>query len=58
VRTRRVKGSKFVAGQADTGRLILTRDDGSTARCGVVIVQGATLTDNNDSTFDLSFDGS
>jgi hypothetical protein len=58
VRTRRVKGSKFVAGQADTGRLVLIRDDLSTAVCGVVIVQGATLTDNADLTFDLTFDGS
>jgi hypothetical protein len=58
VTTRRVIGAKFVRGQADTGRLVLTREDGSTARCGVVIVQGATLTDNSDSTYDLSFDGS
>jgi hypothetical protein len=42
----------------DTGRLVLTRDDGSTAFCGVVIVRGVSLTDNEDSTFDLVFDGS
>lgn len=58
MRTRRVKGSKFVSGTAATGRLVLTRDDGSTAVCGVVIVQGATLTDNGDITYDLTFDGS
>lgn len=55
---KRPRGSKFVSGTADTGRLILTRQDNSTAVCGVVIIQGATLTDNNDSTFDLTFDGS
>lgn len=56
--TRRVTSVKFVAGSADTGRLILLREDGSTAQCGVVIVQGVSLTDNSDLTFDLSFDGS
>ena len=56
--TRRVVGAKFVGGSADSGRLVLLREDGSTARCGVVIVQGATLTDNEDLTFDLTFDGS
>lgn len=54
----RPRGWQFVGGTADTGRLVLTRDDGSTARCGVVIVQGATLTDNGDSTVDVTFDGS
>jgi hypothetical protein len=55
---RRVQGARFVRGQADTGRLLLIRDDLSIARLPVVIVQGATLTDNADSTFDLVFDGS
>lgn len=54
--TRRVVGAKFVGGQADSGRLFLTRDDGTTVRCGVILVQGVTLTDNDDSTFDLTFD--
>jgi hypothetical protein len=54
----RPRGWQFVGGQADTGRLVLTRDDGSTAVCGVVIVQGASLIDNADSTFDFNFDGS
>jgi hypothetical protein len=54
----RPRGWQFVGGTADTGRLILTREDGSTAKCGVVIVQGVTLTDNDDSTFDIVFDGS
>ena len=58
MRTRRVTGSRFVSGQADTGRLVLTREDGSTAMCGVVIVRGVSLVDNTDSTFDLTFDGS
>ena len=56
MRTRRVKGSKFVAGQADTGRLVLTRDDGSTAVCGVVIIQGATLSGDSSIT-DINFSG-
>jgi hypothetical protein len=56
--TRRVKSAKFIYGHADAGQLVLTRDDNTTAHCGVVIVQGATLTDNNDSTVDVTFDGS
>lgn len=52
-----VKGAKHVSGDLSTGRLFLTRRDGSSVRCGVVIVQ-ATLTDNSDSTYDLTFDGS
>jgi hypothetical protein len=55
---RRVQGARFVRGQADTGRLVLIREDLSIARLPVVIVQGATLTDNEDSTFDVTFDGS
>ena len=55
----RPRGPRFELGTAeDTGRLVLTRDDGSTAFCGVVIVRGVSLTDNEDSTFDLVFDGS
>jgi hypothetical protein len=54
----RPRGPRFEFGTADTGRLVLTRDDGSTAVCGVVIVQGVSLVDNDDSTFDLVFDGS
>jgi hypothetical protein len=51
----RPRGSRFELGTAETGRLVLTRDDGSTAVCGVVIVQGGSLTDNADLTFDLDF---
>lgn len=54
----RPRGPRFESGTAATGRLVLTRDDKSTAVCGVVIVQNVTLVDNNDSTFDLVFDGS
>lgn len=54
----RPRGPRFEFGTADTGRLVLTRDDGSTAVCGVVIVRGVSLVDNEDSTFDLVFDGS
>lgn len=53
--SRRIPGPRFIGGNADTGRLILVREDGSQARCGVVIVQGVTLTDNEDSTVDLNF---
>lgn len=56
--SRRIAGARFVGGFADTGRLVLLREDGSQARCGVVIVQGVSLTDNGDVSFDLSFDGS
>ena len=51
-------GSPFVGGRNDDGRLYLTRRDGSQARCAVVIIRGATLTDNGDSTVDVTFDGS
>lgn len=54
----KIRGSKFVSGHAETGRLYLTRKDGSEARCGVVIIRGATLTDNSDGTADIVFDGS
>ena len=50
-------GQKFVSGNADSGRLILFREDGSIAINSVVIVRG-TLVDNGDSTFDFVFDGS
>lgn len=49
-------GSKFVDGTAVTGRIVLERGNGSTAELpDLVIVQGLTLTDNGDSTYDLSF---
>lgn len=55
----RIQGSgKFISGTAATGRLVLARSDGSLARCRVVIVEDATLTDNDDSTFNLTFSGS
>ena len=50
------KGSKFVSGSLETGRLILIRNDGSTARCGVLMCLG-TLVDNEDSTFDIGLEG-
>lgn len=56
--TPRVTGPKFIGGQANSGRLVLLRQDRSTAVCDVVIVKNATLTDNGDSTFDLVFPGS
>lgn len=46
---------KFVSGSLDTGRLILVRRSGSTARCGVVIATGGTVTDNGDGTFEVTF---
>lgn len=49
-------GPKFVSGDLSTGQLILIRDNGTTARCGVVIVTDVTLTDNADGTADLTFD--
>ena len=55
---RRVQGAKFVAGSANTGQLVLEREDGSIAACGVVIVRATSVTDNSDSTFNLVFDGS
>lgn len=51
-----VRRSKFVTGDLSTGQLILIRDNGTTAQCGVVIVTGVTLTDNEDSTYTISFE--
>lgn len=52
-----IKGAKHVSGDFSTGRLFLTRADGSVVRCGpFVIVRGATLTDNSDSTYDLNLE--
>ena len=42
----------FVSGTLATGRLVLIRQSGSTASCGVVMCTG-TLTDNEDLTFDV-----
>lgn len=52
-----ILGSKFVSGHAETGRLYLTRKDGSQARCDVVILTGS-ITDNLDGTYDLTLGGS
>jgi len=54
----RPRGPRFEFGTAETGRVVLTRDDGSTAVTGVVIVKNTTVSDNGDSTFDVTFDGS
>lgn len=48
--------SKFLTGDLSAGQLILIRDNGTTAQCGVVIVAEVTLTDNEDSTYGLTFD--
>lgn len=48
---------KFVSGSLETGRLILVRRSGSTARCGVLMFTG-TLTDNSDGTYELTLGGS
>lgn len=45
--------SKFVSGFMTDGRLVLVREDGTTARCGVVIMSGAALVDNGDGTWDV-----
>lgn len=55
---KKLRQQKFVSGVATTGRVVLKREDGSTAVSGVVIVRGLSLIDNQDSTFDFVFDGS
>lgn len=54
----RLTGSKFVSGRNEDGLVYLNRADGSVARCGVVIIRGASVTDNGDATADIVFDGS
>lgn len=49
-----VRRSRFVTGTMTDGRLVLIRDNGTAARCGVVIIRNATLTDNSDGTFDIT----
>mgnify|MGYP001438367648 CR=1 FL=1 len=48
-----IRRSKFTSGTMTDGRLLLIRDNGTTARCGVVIIRDATLTDNGDGTWDV-----
>lgn len=45
---------KFVGGSLETGRLVLSRQFGPPATCGVLMFLG-TLTDNEDSTYTLTF---
>ena len=46
-------GARFVSGTADTGQVVLVREDGSAAPVpGVVVVRGV-LVDNGDGTFDI-----
>jgi len=54
--TSRIAADQFVSGTLATGRLILTRESGSTASCGVIMCTG-TITDNLDGTYDLDFPG-
>jgi hypothetical protein len=56
--SQRFSSLKFVSGSLETGMLVLTREDGSTSEADVVVVRGVSLVDNDDSTFDLVFDGS
>lgn len=51
------KPDRFVSGALTDGRLVLVRESGSTARCGVLMCLG-TLTDNEDGTYELTFGGS
>lgn len=53
-------GAKFVRGDIDdtTGRLTLERENDSTGECPDLVLMRGTLTDNGDSTYDLTFDGS
>lgn len=45
--------AKWVLGQADSGRLVLTRADGSTERAPVLLIRGS-LVDNGDGSFDIT----
>jgi hypothetical protein len=51
------KPDRFVSGTLTGGRLVLVRRSGSSARCGVLMFTGATLTDNADGTFDFDPSG-
>jgi hypothetical protein len=47
----------FVSGTLIDGRLALVRESGAIANCDAVLMCLGTLTDNEDSTFDLDFPG-
>lgn len=48
--------SRFVSGSLATGRLVLTRDNGTVVRCGVLMCLGSFV-DNGDGTVDVTFPG-
>jgi len=50
-------GPKFVSGSAVTGRVIMTRDDGTADSLPIIMCLG-TLIDNEDLTFDIAELGS
>lgn len=50
-------GSKFAAGESDGTHLTLTRVNGTDGTCDVFLMRG-TLSDNGDTTFDITFPGS
>jgi hypothetical protein len=52
-----IRGAKFDSGSAATSRLFLTREDGSTEQCPVLIFRKLVPVDNTDSTFTVVFEG-
>lgn len=50
-------GPKYVSGDVSTGRVVLTRDDGSTDNALLIMFMG-TITDvTGDGVFDINFPG-
>lgn len=47
--------SKYVSGDLSTGQLVLIREDDTTATCAGFVIFKGTLTDNLDSTYDVTF---
>ena len=46
------QGAKFISGEAEDGRVRLTREDASVATTGLLMLKG-TLVDLGDGTFDI-----
>lgn len=46
------RGAKFISGSLESGQLVLTREDGTTALAPVIAVRGH-LVDNGDGTWDI-----
>lgn len=50
------RGAKYVTGTSTTGRIVLTREDGTVHQTPVFMFTGVAITDNEDGTATFTFD--